>query len=51
MSPAAQRLLAPSKWKAWEYALWALIFAVPVVFAGLRVATVSNSASGVAKWR
>ncbi len=32
MSPAAQRLLAPSKWKAWEYALWALIFAVPVVF-------------------
>lgn len=33
MSPASQRLLAPSKWKAWELGLWAVIFAVPVVFA------------------
>lgn len=32
MKSASERLLAPSKWKAWEYALWALIFAVPVVF-------------------
>lgn len=32
MKSASERLLAPSKWKAWEYGLWALIFAVPVVF-------------------
>ncbi len=32
MKSASERLLAPSKWKAWEYGLWAVIFAVPVVF-------------------
>lgn len=29
---AAERLLAPSRWKPWEIALWALIAAVPFTF-------------------
>lgn len=29
---ATERLLAPSRWKAWEFALWAMIAAVPVFF-------------------
>ena len=29
---AADRLLAPSRWRAWELALWAAIWAVPVLF-------------------
>ncbi|HSW07396.1 branched-chain amino acid ABC transporter permease [Aquabacterium sp.] len=29
----AAKLLAPSKWRPWEYALWALIWATPLVFA------------------
>ena len=29
---ATERLLAPSKWKAWEIALWVVIALVPVVF-------------------
>lgn len=33
MSGAAQRaLLAPARWRAWELAAWALLWAVPVVF-------------------
>lgn len=32
MSGAAQRLLAPSRWKPWEVALWVVIWAVPLVF-------------------
>jgi branched-chain amino acid transport system permease protein len=28
----ARRLLAPSKWRAWEFALWAAIWATPVLF-------------------
>lgn len=30
---AARKLLAPAKWRPWEYALWAVIWAMPVVFA------------------
>ncbi|HSW05157.1 branched-chain amino acid ABC transporter permease [Aquabacterium sp.] len=30
--PAAARLLAPSRWRPWEIALWLLIWAMPVVF-------------------
>jgi branched-chain amino acid transport system permease protein len=29
---AASRLLAPARWRLWEYALWAVIWAMPVVF-------------------
>ena len=29
---ASSRLLAPSKWRAWEYALWATIWATPALF-------------------
>ncbi len=29
---AASRLLAPSRWRLWELALWAVIWAVPVLF-------------------
>lgn len=29
---ATDRLLAPSKWKAWEIALWVVIWTVPLVF-------------------
>jgi branched-chain amino acid transport system permease protein len=29
---AAQRLLAPSRWRWWEVALWVLIWAMPVAF-------------------
>lgn len=29
---AAARLLAPAKWRAWEIALWAAIWAMPLVF-------------------
>ncbi len=32
MKPATERLLAPSKWKAWEIVLWVVIALVPVVF-------------------
>ena len=32
-SNTAQRLLAPSRWQPWELALWAAIWAVPVLFA------------------
>ena len=28
---AATRLLAPSKWRAWEVALWLVIWATPFV--------------------
>lgn len=31
-APAAERLLAPSRWRAWEIALWLAIAAVPFVF-------------------
>ena len=29
---AAQSLLAPSRWRAWEVALWVVLWAMPVVF-------------------
>lgn len=29
---AAQKLLAPARWRPWEYALWAVIWATPLVF-------------------
>jgi len=29
---AAARLLAPSRWRVWEYALWAAIWATPLLF-------------------
>lgn len=32
MSGIGQRLLAPSKWRAWEFVLWAAIWATPLVF-------------------
>ena len=32
MKDSAARLLAPSKWRAWEFALWAGIWATPFVF-------------------
>ena len=33
MTSAADRLIAPSKWRPWEYALWAAIWAMPLLFA------------------
>ena len=33
MGKAAERLMRPSKWRAWEIALWLLIWAMPLAFA------------------
>ena len=43
MSGAAQRLRAPSRWRAWEYALWAAIWATPV-FLGQHAALINEIA-------
>ena len=43
MNDAANRLLAPSRWRAWEIALWLLIWAVPV-FLGRHAALVNDIA-------
>ena len=43
MSGTADKLLAPSKWRLWEIALWAAIWAVPI-FLGQHAALVNEIA-------
>jgi hypothetical protein len=44
---AAERLLAPSKWRAWEVVLWAAIWATPLLF-GQHAALINEIA--ICRW-